>query len=170
MSRPRLCFLAMVEPGARRHVPSRESVVKKMIVVVAGLFLLAFTVGCASTGQEESRTEVSGGLFVYDGDDYDREYSDEEVEQFARAYIEVMAVQQRFHGPITQAATPEERQALIEESEVEAQAVMYDHGLTVQEYNAIAVRMPEDDELRGRVQRAIQANEEERLRELQEAQ
>lgn len=142
---------------------------KYLALVSLSFFLLA---GCASTPEPESssQTRVSGGTFVYDGDDLDREYSDEEIERFARAYIEVMAIQQRYHVPIQQAPTDVERQALIEESEEMSAEVIVSHGMTLQEFNAIAVRMPQDDEIRGRVQRAIQAQEEERLRELQEAQ
>jgi hypothetical protein len=137
--------------------------------VVVALFAVVI-VGCASSSaQEESKTEVSG-TFVFDGDDLDREYTDEEIDQFARAYIEVMAIQQRYYLPISQAPSPEESQALIEESEARSQEVIYEHGLTMQEFNAIMVRMPSDDELRGRVHAAIQRQEAERLQELQEAQ
>lgn len=137
-------------------------------ILVGGLFAaLVLAMGCASA-EPQSQTKVDG-QFVSDGSDWDREISDEEVETFANAYIEVNAIQQQTH-PEIQRADPEQRAALIEASDERVEEVIRSHGMTVEQYNSLAVRLADDDELRGRVQQEIAAREDERLRMLQDEQ
>lgn len=139
-----------------------------VVLTLFAVLLASFSLGaCASTKDEPSRTEVRGA-FVADAADMEREIPDEEVALFAAAYVEVMAIQQQYHHRITQ-AQGEAQAVLIEESEAEIEASIARQGLTTEQFNAIAVRLPLDDELRGRVQSEIQAQEEARLQELREA-
>lgn len=133
------------------------------VLLIAGIALGA----CASTGEEERTTTTVSGGFVADEADMQGEVTDEEVERFAQAYIEVMAVQQQYH-PRIQRAEPSERDALAEEGEEKVEAIIASYGMTTPQFNAIAVRLPLDEELRRRVQIEIQAQEEERLRILRE--
>lgn len=123
--------------------------------------------GCASnTERETPETEVEGPI-VSEADHADREFSDEEVENFAAAYIEVTAIQQDYQVKI-QEAEGAEREQLEAESRAETEAVMAEYGMTPEEYNAIAVRLPEDDELRQRVQQAVQELEQQRVEETEQ--
>lgn len=132
------------------------------IVVVAAI--ISLIVGCASSGPETPQTEVDGPVVSEGEYDPDREFSDDEVATFARAYVQVTAIQQDFQTRIQQAEGGE-RQELIEESSIRSEEAMAEEGLTAQEFNAIAVRLPDDEDLRGRVQSAVQDIESDRIEE-----
>lgn len=137
--------------------------VNMMIWVVAGLLV----VGCASSGPETPRTEVDG-LVVVDGDeDFDREFSDAEVATFAAAQLEVRAIQQRYQAQIAE-AEGEERQHLIAEGDQRTEAAIAEQGMTTGDYNSIAVRLPDDEELRERVGVAMQELEAQRIEETEQ--
>lgn len=139
-----------------------------VVLIVCAALLASFFMGaCASTKDEPPRTEVRG-TFVADAAEMEREIDDEEVALFAEAYVEVMAIQQRYHRSITE-ADGEDQTRLIEESEAEIEEAILRQGLTTDQFNGIAVRMPLDDELRGRVQVQIKEREARRLQELREA-
>ncbi len=136
---------------------------------IGGMLAVAMlgATGCASQGPETPQTEVDGPM-VYDGEiEEDREFSDEEIETFAAAYVEVTAIQQDYQRRM-QEAEGAERQALGQESSQRAEEAMAAHGLTSQEFNEIAVRLPQDEDLRSRVQAAVQEMEAERIRETEE--
>lgn len=144
----------------------RMKVVGHLVSTLVILGLL----GCGTSGQDgrSTTTTVSGGSFVADEADIGGEVTDEEVRDFARAYIEVMAVQQQYY-PRVQQAVEAEREALMQESEARIEEIIVARGLTTSRFNAIVVRVPSDDDLRRRVQVEIQSQEEERLRELRES-
>lgn len=135
-------------------------------VVLAGMTMLLWAVGCASTGDETTTTQVDGMVVSQGDDDWDREYSDDEVEAFAAAYVEVTNIQQRYQRQMAE-ADEAQRQELSRESAVRAEEAMLSHGVTPQEYNGIAVRLPDDEELRQRVRDAVQELEAQRLEETQ---
>lgn len=138
---------------------------------VATMAFLASTlvlVACASSGQETPQTEVDGPVVSEAQHDPDREFSDDEVDSFAAAYIDVTSVQQDYRQRIQAADDEQMRQQLSEQSNAEAEEKMREHGMTPAQYNAIAVRLPEDDELRQRVQQAVQQLEEERIEETEQ--
>ena len=138
-------------------------VLGSLLVMVSGLVLGA----CASSAQEErSTTQVSGG-FAADEADLQREIDHDEVARFARAYIEVMAVQQQYYSRARD-AEPSRRAELVAEEEERVEAIIASYEMTTSSFNAIVVRLPTDDELRRRVQIEIQAQEEERLQTLRE--
>lgn len=135
------------------------------VQTVAYFVLAILLVGCASSGQEGPTTQVDGPIVSEGGDDLDREFSDEEVASFAAAYLDVTSVQQDYQHRMQEAEDEQLRQQLSDESNRKAEEVMMEHGITPADYNAIVVRLPEDDELRGRVQEAIRQIEEERIEE-----
>ncbi len=138
------------------------SAVKSIIFFTTCLVVVA---GCASSGDDGPTTEVDGPIVSEAQFDEDRQFSDEEVISFAGAYIEVTAVQQKYQHRMQDAEDEQQLQQLSDESAIKAEEAMGEHGLTPAEYNAIVVRMPDDDELRGRVQQAIHDIEEERIEE-----
>ena len=123
--------------------------------------------GCASSDPEPPPTQVQG-MVVSDGiDDPDREFTDEEVALFASTYVEVTAAQQRYDMEMLE-AEDEERERLNRQSQIHAEEIIYEHGMTPEEFNAIAVRLPLDDDLRERVRMAIQQRDQERIRKTQD--
>lgn len=135
-----------------------------MVAWIIGLLIMG-GVGCASHGPETPQTEVDGAM-VYDGEiDEDAEFSDEEVERFAAAYVEVTAIQQDYQRQMQEAEDEGERARLGQESSQRSEEAMAEHGLSSQEFNAIAVRLPQDEELRNRVQEAVQGQESQRIEE-----
>ncbi len=122
-----------------------------------------FVIGCSSS-PEPPPTEVDGMVVSEGEDDMEREFSDEEVALFAETWVEVTAIQQQYETQM-QEAEPAERDELVEESTMRSEEVIVEKGMTPQEYNAIAVRMPNDDELRQRVRTAIQQRDAQRVEE-----
>ncbi len=135
--------------------------VKAVVFFVSALLLI----GCTSSGPQTPTTEVDG-LVVSEGDhDPDRQFSDEEVANFAAAYLSVTSLQQEYQLRIQEAQDDEERRRLSDESNEKTEEAMGDHGITPDEYNAIVFQMRDDEELRGRVQQAIRQLEEARIEE-----
>ena len=123
--------------------------------------------GCASNEPQTPQTEVDGPIVSQADYDPDREFSDEEVASFAAAYLEVTSIQQQYQTRI-EAAEGVERQELSSQSTVESEEAMEAHGLTPETYNAIAIRLPDDDELRMRVQSEVRQLEQERIEETEQ--
>ena len=136
---------------------------KLMICVLGGLLV----VGCASTERETPQTEVDGPIVSEADDDPDREYTDEEVDSFARAYLEVTSIQQEYQQRL-EGTEGEQRRQLEAESTARSEEAMADHGLAPDQYNSIALRLPDDDELRGRVQDVVRQLEQERIEETEQ--
>ena len=123
--------------------------------------------GCASNEPQTPQTEVDGPIVSEADFDPDREFCDEEVASFAAAYLEVTSIQQQYQTRI-EAAEGVERQELSSQSTVESEEAMEEQGLTPEEYNAIAIRLPEDDELRTRVQSEVRQLEQDRIEETEQ--
>lgn len=135
--------------------------VKAVVFFVSALLW----VGCASSGTETPQTEVDGPI-VSEGDaDPDREFSDEKIFQFAAAYVDITAIQQDYQYRMQEADDEQQRRRLSDESNRKAEELMAEHGITSDDYNAIVIRLPDDDELRSRVQQAVRQLEEERIEE-----
>lgn len=137
-------------------------------VIWAMAMALAIGIGCASGGDEGSRTEVEG-MVVSDsvGDqDWDREYTDDEVQAFAAAYTEVTSIQQDYQRRMAD-VDEAQRQQLSQESAARSEEAMGEHGISPDQYNAIAIRLPDDEDLRQRVAQAVQQMESERREETQ---
>ena len=136
--------------------------VMKAVIFTASALL--FVVACSSSEPATPQTKVDG-MVVSDGTgDMDRELTAEEVAQFAEAYVEVTAIQQQFAIRL-QEADEMEHEELIEERDRRSEEAIYDSGMTSEEFNFIAVRLPDDDALRARVRTAIQERDEQRIEE-----
>lgn len=137
---------------------------RRITLVTIGAMMFLFG-GCASQ-PETPQTEVDGPV-VSEGHYEDREFTEDEIDSFARAYLEVTAIQQQYQAEIERTESPEERQRLSHESTVESEAAMQEHGIVPETYNEIALRLPDDDDLRARVHETIRDIEEERIEETQ---
>lgn len=135
------------------------------VAIFAGLWMML--AACAGAHTETPPTEVDGPIVSEGHDQPDREFSDEEIERFAAAYLEVTAIQQDYQHRMDGAGDAE-REQLNAESSQKAEEAMADHGLTPNEYNAIAIRLPEDDQLRAQVQAAVRDIEQQRIEETEQ--
>lgn len=85
-------------------------------------------------------------------------YSDEKLESFAMAAVEVGKIRNDYVGRIQQAESEEERQQLAEEATGEMmQAVEGTPGITADEYNAIIQAAQNDQELTDRIRQQIES-------------
>lgn len=140
---------------------------QRLIVIALTMSLLGLAFGCASTGEEDSGTSVEGAVVSQGDEDWDREYSDEEVESFAAAYVEVTSIQQRYQSQMPE-ADEDERAELSRQSASESEEAMLAHDVSPDQYNAIVLRLPDDEELRERVRTAVQKLESQRIEETQQ--
>lgn len=134
---------------------------------IVSLMSALVLIGCASGQQETPQTEVDGPIVSQADYDPDREFSDEEVSRFAAAYMAITAIQQDYQTRM-EGADAMERERLSAESDEKVEETMGDHGLTPEDYNAIAVRLPDDDQLRARVHEAIRDIEQQRIDQTQQ--
>lgn len=135
---------------------------RSKLIVFTAIILMAF--GCASSDPDPPPTEVDG-MVVADGEEErDYEFTDEEIAQFAEAYVEVMALEQQYEVQI-QEADESEREQLAAERDERAEEAIEASGMTSEEFNTIAVLVPRDEELRARVHEAIQQRDEQRIEE-----
>ncbi|GGX70733.1 DUF4168 domain-containing protein [Saccharospirillum salsuginis] len=83
------------------------------------------------------------------------EVSDETLEQFTTAMADVRSIGQVYSDRIANAEDTEAAQALQRDAQEKMMSAVEDAGLSVQQYNAIAQRMNQDEELMERVQEML---------------
>lgn len=79
-------------------------------------------------------------------------YSEAEVETFAAAFLEVMAVQQSFQERAATAQSPEEAQSLQTEFEAEVEQAVESEGMTMDRFQDMAEALQSDPALQQRVE------------------
>ena len=85
-------------------------------------------------------------------------FSDQKIESFAMAALEVSKIRNDYVGRIQQAGSEEERQQLAEQATSEmVDAVEATPGITAQEYNEIIQAAQGDQALSDRIKQQIQA-------------
>lgn len=79
-------------------------------------------------------------------------FSEEKLESFVTAALEVTEIQQSYQTPLEEAVTPEEQQTLIERANGEmAEAIESTPGITLDEYIEIGEAAQSDPELNTRL-------------------
>ena len=85
------------------------------------------------------------------------EVNDAKLESVAKAYIQVVAIQEEYRPRIESAQSAEEAQQLQQEANQEmVEAIEAEDGVTVDEYNTIIQAAQMDEELRARLNEHIQ--------------
>lgn len=79
------------------------------------------------------------------------DFSDQQLEQFADSYLDILDIQQDFTQRLEQTEQPEQAQQLQQEANQEMVQAIEDNGLDVQEYTEIARAMDTDPQLRQQV-------------------
>jgi hypothetical protein len=81
---------------------------------------------------------------------------DDEVEAFARAYVDVIAIQNRFASEVQQVEPGSDVSHLQEQAQADVESAVQESGLTVEEFEDIGARAGADPELRARIETAVQ--------------
>lgn len=85
------------------------------------------------------------------------EVSNEQVLAFAKGQIQVSKIQQKYNAALSETATNEERQSIVQQANDEMVAAIQNGGLTVELYNTISSQIQNDEQLRNRIMQAMQS-------------
>jgi hypothetical protein len=83
------------------------------------------------------------------------EVTPEHLEQFARAHIAVSAARDDFHGQVARVHDPEGRARAREEVEAKIRAILEEHEITREDFDALTLRISLDGELRARFEELL---------------
>lgn len=83
--------------------------------------------------------------------------TDDQVEQFASAYVEVMDVRMEYEPQFQAATQPEEVAVLQQRAEADIIEIVENHDMSVEEFNTIADFLAYDEGLRMRIQAEVDA-------------
>lgn len=72
----------------------------------------------------------------------------EELDQYAEAYVEIAQVRQSLQQQMQNAGSQEERQSIQQEANQQMQSILQDHGISVQRYREITTVLNQDQEQR----------------------
>lgn len=84
------------------------------------------------------------------------EVGDDQVQAFAQAYVEVLAIQNRFANEVQQVEPGADVSHLQEQAQAEVESAVQESGLSVEEFEQIGARAGTDPELRTRIETAVQ--------------
>jgi len=74
--------------------------------------------------------------------------ADEELERFARAYLEIARLTAQMERDTALATSPEEKQEIVRQTRAAMPGVLQEHEITAQRYREIANLLNQDPELR----------------------
>lgn len=80
---------------------------------------------------------------------------DEQVEKFVTAYVEVQKINREYSEQLQSTEVPEKATELQQEAQSKMQEAVADSGLTIPEYQQIATRAGQDQDLRTRIQQKM---------------
>jgi hypothetical protein len=93
-------------------------------------------------GEPESEASVDG-------------VSDAKVEAFARAYVAVVALEEKYNAQMQAAASPAEAESVQAQAQQEMQQVIEGQGITLVEFEQIGTKAGDDEGLRMRVEEKL---------------
>jgi hypothetical protein len=92
------------------------------------------------------------------GDGGEGAISDEQLDQFARAFLQVQELQGKIEKDLGTAKSPEDAKQLQEQASREASSIVQKAGLSMTQYTQIAQRLQGDEALRARLESRVQAH------------
>jgi hypothetical protein len=133
---------------------------------------IAVAVGCQSTPPPGDSSAVppddalgaadahsaavdGGGVPEEDLERSSVDVTDAEVEAFARAYVAVVEVEQKYTPEIQAAASPQEAESVQAEAQREMQDVIESQGMTLIEFEQIGTKANDDEGLRMRLEQKL---------------
>lgn len=111
-------------------------------------FMLVAGVGLANAGDATAQEVVH--------DHADIEITEELLEQFTAVYPTVMGVAQSAQAELATVETAEEAQAIQSAAQEEITRVLTEAELSVTDYEAVVMRLNEDEELRAEFERMLE--------------
>jgi hypothetical protein len=96
-----------------------------------------------------------GGVPEEDLERSSADVTDAEVEAFARAYVAVVEVEQKYTPEIQAAASPQEAESVQAEAQREMQDVIESQGMTLIEFEQIGTKANDDEGLRMRLEQKL---------------
>lgn len=93
--------------------------------------------------------------FAQDAAPPEAEITPERLEQFTRAHIAVSAARDEFHGQVARVHDAEGRARAREEVEAKIRAILEEHEITREDFDALTLRISLDGELRARFEELL---------------
>lgn len=115
---------------------------KLIAVVVAMTFSLAAVAQQDQPGMQQQQQTI--------------EVSDQQLQQFADAQMEIAGIQQDFSGRLQEVEDPEKAQELQRQANEEMTTAVEDAGLDVESFNQIAMAIQNDPELQQQLTQMLQ--------------
>lgn len=110
--------------------------------------LIALTFSLAAVAQEQQGQQMQQPETI--------EVSDQQLEQFADAQIEIAGIQQDFSSRLQQVEDPEKAQELQRQANEEMTTAVEDAGLDVESFNQIAMAIQNSPELQQQLTEMLQ--------------
>ncbi len=126
---------------------------KSRSILFTALLCLGFTAGVLAA--EEPGNTAGNGDTAASG--ADPQFSDQQLESFVAAALELRAIRQEWGPKIQNAESEEAASAMRSEGVDEMKAAVIDHGLKPETYNQIGQAVRNDPQLQERVTRIAQA-------------
>ena len=121
------------------------------VLSLAAVLGLSAPVGAqeAQSGQAQARAAAQQSI----------EVSDQQLEQFAEAQIEIAGIQQEFSGRLQAVEDPDKARDIQREANQEMTTAVENAGLDVQSFNQIAMAIQNDPELQQDLTTMLQARQ-----------
>lgn len=103
----------------------------------------------AQEGQQEGQAE--GYSQAQEAD-----FSDNELQKFARSYLQIQDIQQEYSDALSQMSDEQEAQELQEKYTQKMVDVVRQEGLSVEEYNQIGQAMNSSEEVRNKIEGMVE--------------
>jgi hypothetical protein len=154
--------IAHHEPPERNLMTSHRN--PWSALTMSGILLAALASGCATKRQQDpeaiSPSEGAADATLAEPRVAEHERSmagvtDEEVEAFARAYIAVLSLEERYKSELSAVSSPEEARSIQAEAQQEMQNAIEGEGISVAEFEQIGTKASDDEALRMRIQEQL---------------
>lgn len=132
------------------------STIVRRTSAIAAVFGLAFAATAyAQTGANPEQGQQAAPPPVPQEQAYSEPVSDEKVEQFVSAYTDMQGVREDYAQQLHEVEDPEQATAIQQEAQEEMQNAITEAGLSIDEYQDLAARINQDQELLEQVQQEL---------------
>jgi len=113
-------------------------------LLAASAIAIAFALPAATTASADQQQRQQA---PQQGQQQQQNFSDQDLQAYASAAIEISELQQEFQGQMQNAESAEDQQAVQEEANEAMIQAIRDAGLSLEKYNQIATAAQNDQEL-----------------------
>lgn len=126
------------------HVRTGKMMLLSLFLVL-GLSLPAMAQGYGTQDQQGGQQEYSPQEQQHQ--DIPTDFSDEEIDKAANAYMDIIEIREEYHGKLTEVEDPEAAQEIQMEANEKITQAVEENGITVETYNDIITAAQTDEEL-----------------------